>query len=67
VKPADVKKTAFAMPLTAPSYPRGPYRFIDREYMIITYRTDPAILNVTVWGVQLQKLRLKRGGAGVSR
>ena len=29
------------MPLTSPSYPPGPYRFVDREYMIITYRTDP--------------------------
>lgn len=40
----DVKKRAFAMPLTNPSYPRGPYRFTDREYVIITYRTDPAAL-----------------------
>jgi hypothetical protein len=22
--------------------PRGPYRFVNREYLIITYRTDPA-------------------------
>jgi acetoacetate decarboxylase len=36
------------MPLTAPSYPRGPYRFIDREYMIITYRTDLAALRAVV-------------------
>jgi acetoacetate decarboxylase len=36
----DVRNTAFAMPLTSPSYPAGPYRFVDREYMIITYRTD---------------------------
>jgi acetoacetate decarboxylase len=28
------------MPLNSPSYPSGPYRFIDREYMVITYRTD---------------------------
>jgi hypothetical protein len=25
-----------------PAYPPGPYRFIDREYLSITYRTDPA-------------------------
>ncbi len=37
----DVKRRAYAMPLTNPSYPRGPYRFFDREYVIITYRTDP--------------------------
>jgi acetoacetate decarboxylase len=36
----DVRNAAFAMPLTSPSYPVGPYRFVDREYMIITYRTD---------------------------
>ena len=41
---ADVRARAFAMPLTSPAYPPGPYRFIDREYMIITYRTDPAAL-----------------------
>ena len=36
----DVRKAAFAMPLTSPSYPVGPYRFSDREYMIISYRTN---------------------------
>jgi len=30
-----------SMPMASPSYPRGPYRFIDREYMIITYESDP--------------------------
>ena len=35
-----VLKSAYAMPLSNPSYPPGPYRFTDREYMIITYRTD---------------------------
>jgi acetoacetate decarboxylase len=39
-----VRKSAFAMPLNSPSYPAGPYRFTDREYMIITYRTDPEVL-----------------------
>lgn len=29
------------MPPAAPSYPRGPYRFINREYLIIAYRSDP--------------------------
>ena len=33
-----------SMPLAGPSYPRGPYRFVNREYMVITYRTDPAII-----------------------
>ena len=33
-----------SMPLAGPSYPKGPYRFIDREYMIISYETDPEIV-----------------------
>src|SRR6516165_5388290 len=37
---AMLRKAAYATPLNNPSYPPGPYRFIDREYMIITYRTD---------------------------
>ena len=36
-----IRETAFAMPLTSPAYPVGPYRFRNREYLIITYRTDP--------------------------
>ena len=36
----DVLANAFAMPLTSPAYPKGPYRFVDREFLIITYRTD---------------------------
>jgi acetoacetate decarboxylase len=35
-----VRTRAFAMPLTSPAYPIGPYRFHDREYLVITYRTD---------------------------
>ena len=45
---ADVAKTAFAMPLTNPSYPRGPYRFVNREYLIISYRTNPDALRAVV-------------------
>jgi len=44
----EVLERAFAMPLTNPSYPPGPYRFVDREYLIITYRTDPAKLRAVV-------------------
>src|SRR6202795_4635779 len=44
----EVVKRAFAMPLTNPSYPPGPYRFVNREYLIITYRTDPARLRAVV-------------------
>ncbi len=33
-----------SMPAAGPSYPAGPYRFVDREYMVITYETDPEIV-----------------------
>ena len=48
MKIADVRKNAYAMPLTSPAFPPGPYRFIDREYLIITYRTDKAALEAVV-------------------
>ena len=44
----DVRKRAFAMPLTSPAFPRGPYRFVNREYLIINYRTDSAALEAVV-------------------
>ncbi|MEF3367593.1 acetoacetate decarboxylase [Methylocystis sp. 9N] len=44
----DVRKTAFAMPLTSPAFPPGPYRFLNREYLIIAYRTDPEALRRVV-------------------
>ena len=45
---SEVKATAFAMPLTSPAFPRGPYRFTQREFMIITYRTDRDALRAVV-------------------
>ena len=45
---SEVAGSAFAMPLTSPSYPRGPYRFTNREHLIVTYRTDPAALELAV-------------------
>lgn len=44
----EVLEHAFAMPLTNPAYPPGPYRFVNREYLIITYRTDGAKLRAIV-------------------
>jgi acetoacetate decarboxylase len=44
----ELLERAFAMPLTNPAYPPGPYRFVDREYLTITYRTDPAKLRTVV-------------------
>src|SRR6476659_1157347 len=44
----DVRERAFAMPRTSPACPPGPYRFVDRDYLIISYRTDPAKLRALV-------------------
>lgn len=35
-------------PLTAPAYPMPPYKFINREYLTITYRTDEKALREAV-------------------
>ena len=48
MKQADVLKNAFAMPLTSPAYPPGPYRFYNREYLIINYRTDEQKLRALI-------------------
>jgi acetoacetate decarboxylase len=48
MKEDEVRKTAFAMPLTSPAYARPPFRFINREFIIVTYRTDPAALAAVV-------------------
>jgi hypothetical protein len=37
---ASIRKNAFAMPVYNLASPRPPYRFINREYLIISYETD---------------------------
>ena len=37
-----------SMPLMNPSYPKGPYRFIDREYFIVVYESDPDAIRAVV-------------------
>lgn len=32
------------MPLAGPSYPKGPYRFVNREYMVISYEADADVI-----------------------
>src|ERR1700739_2831875 len=62
----EVKRRAFAMPLTAPAFPPGPYRFVNREYLIVTYRTDidrlraivPAPLEVAEPHVKFEFIRM---------
>ena len=41
MKIADVRKNAFAMPIHNPAYPRPPYKFYNREFVVISYRSDP--------------------------
>jgi acetoacetate decarboxylase len=48
MKEAEVRSRAFAMPLNDPAYPRGPYRFCNREYIVISYQTDPDVLRALV-------------------
>ena len=48
MKERDVRRNAYSMPLTNPAYPKGPYRFINREFLVITYRTDPHRLRYVV-------------------
>jgi acetoacetate decarboxylase len=43
-----IRRDAFAMPLTSPAFPRGPYRFMRREFLVITYRTDLEALRAVV-------------------
>ena len=44
----EIRKNAFAMPFTSPAYPPGPYRFVNREFLIISYRTDPDALAAVI-------------------
>ena len=39
MKPEQILKLP-SMPAASPSYPMGPYRLINREFMIVTYETD---------------------------
>jgi len=48
MKIEEIQRDAFAMPLHNPSYPRPPFRFLRREYFIISYQTDPAALRAVV-------------------
>jgi acetoacetate decarboxylase len=48
VKAEDVRR-ALTTPIGAPAYPPGgPYRFTDREYLNITYRTDVEAMRAVV-------------------
>ena len=38
-----------SMPVAGPSYPHGPYRFIDREYFIVVYESEEDTLSVQTY------------------
>lgn len=40
MKKSDVLALS-SMPLQSPTYPLGPYKFFNRQYLVINYRTDP--------------------------
>ncbi|SFK50236.1 acetoacetate decarboxylase [Sphingomonas sp. NFR04] len=40
----EIRATAYAMPVSSPAYPKPPFRFVNREFVIIAYRTDPEAL-----------------------
>lgn len=44
----EVLERAWAMPITNPTYPRPPIRFVNRQLLIITYRTDIEALQKVV-------------------
>jgi len=48
MKKSEILENAFSMPITNPAYPRGPYRFINREYFVLTYETDIDALKAVV-------------------
>ena len=44
----DIRKNAFAMPYMSPAYSKGPFRMTNREFLIISYRTDPELFRQAV-------------------
>ncbi len=37
-----------SMPAFSPSYPHGPYKFCRREYLIVTYETEPELIRAAL-------------------
>ncbi|MEJ8796626.1 acetoacetate decarboxylase [Trinickia caryophylli] len=44
----DIRQNAFAMPFANPAYPRPPFRFVNREYFIISYESDIEAIRAVV-------------------
>jgi acetoacetate decarboxylase len=47
MKSSDVTKLP-SMPLASPSYPSAPFQFVNREYLIITYLSDPEAIRAAL-------------------
>ena len=37
----EIRKNAYGMPYMSPAFSKGPYQMFNREFFIISYRTDP--------------------------
>ncbi len=37
-----------SMPASSPTYPRGPYYFYNRQYLVVSYRTDPGLIRAAL-------------------
>ncbi|MFM9881082.1 MAG: acetoacetate decarboxylase [Burkholderiaceae bacterium] len=37
-----------SMPLQSPTYPRGPFKFFNRQYMVVSYETDAAAIRAAL-------------------
>ena len=47
MKKSDILKLP-SMPASSPSYPHLPFRFVNREYMIVIYESDPEAIRAAV-------------------
>lgn len=47
MKRADILGLS-SMPAASPSYPLPPFRFVDREYMVVVYESDPDAIRAAV-------------------
>jgi acetoacetate decarboxylase len=50
----------FSTPVNAPACTPGPYQFTNREYLRITYRTDPTALRRKEPGVRGARAQQRR-------
>ncbi len=44
----EIRKNAYGMPYMSPAFSKGPYQMFNREFLIISYRTDPDLFRKAV-------------------